>query len=294
MAKKDKYPDLCKVFNEYCRRELNKDWNPKNFHSSMLGKCPRANVFQMAEAEKLEQTKAQVQAKNQTFLLGLLAEDVVVNSMADRRWLLGHNTRVPNDKHPKWTGTNDITIQVPKYGMGVVEVKSVHPNAFNYQDNFPYEHNVLQMLFYLYGWKNGGFPCNMGALFYMSRGGGAEPLEFWYQANESNEMRLEAAIKEVEDAWCDFVENGELPPILDRQEKFKYDKKKAAWALYLEPNWWCKTRCDYAGAACDPNLSTNKVLEIREGQTAFRAEYKEYKVKDRKRVIELKKKTNGG
>ena len=131
------------------------------------------------------------------------------------------------------------------------------------------------------------FPVDKGYLIYSDRTGSYEGIEF--EILPDNESVL-AEMKRYEkyydlvffpDRTLNNVIEFNFPPILDRDikqiktQKSKDVTKPSHNEFYLTPNWQCDY-CYYQNLSCNPNMSKNKIAEIKDNRLVIRKDYGEY------------------
>lgn len=257
-------------------KQLEKEDRPKEyFYVTDLGTCPRKVIMNFGDyekkpltnAEKIMFFKANSDHKSMARLL----------NKSNRFFIIREEFNI-NDGLPKmWHGRLDNLL----YDR---EEKSISPldwkgtRSLRYQAELPKQSHILQIRAYLMALINMQFPVDRGYLIYTDRTGSYGGVEFIIEPD--NESVLEE-MKIYEDWYNNVtkvkhytatITNRTLPPILDRE--IKQIKNE----FYLIPNWQCGY-CYYQGLSCKPNISKNKIAEIKDNKLKIRKGYEEYKDK---------------
>jgi len=284
------------ILNEIYK-QLEKEDRPKEyFYVTDLGTCPRKVIMNfgdykkkpMTNAEKIMFFKADSDHKSMARLL----------NKSNRFFIIREEFNISEGLPKMWHGRLDNLL----YDR---EEKSISPidwkgtRSLKYQAELPKQSHILQIRAYLMALINMRFPVDKGIIIYMDRTGSYEGIEFVIEPDNDSvlaEMKIyeDYLINQYEfekytiDSKClkiksldTFSENNQtrifslrnsslLPQILCR------DIKQIKNEFYLIPNWQC-SYCYYQGLSCEPNMSKNKIAEIKDNKLKIRKGYEEYK-----------------
>ena len=109
------------------------------------------------------------------------------------------------------------------------------------------------------------YDVSKGKVVYVDRSGSCEGIECLIEPN--NEMENEFAM--YEKYYLDYIDHDILPPMMDREIK------QSKNIFNLVPNWQCGY-CKYQGLSCNPNMSTNKIAEMKDDVLVIRKGCEEY------------------
>jgi len=259
-----------KILNEIYKQLDRPDRTKEYFYVTDLGTCPRKVIMNFGSYEKKPQTNAEkimfYKAENDHRAMARLL------NKSDRFFIIREEFSINEGLPEMWHGRLDNLI----YDK---EDKSISPldwkgtRSLKYQLELLKQSHILQIRSYLMALINMQFPTDKGYIIYTDRTGSYEGVEFVIEPD--NESVL-AEMKIYEDWYLSNV--GEqltgifeykLPPIISRE--IKQIKNE----FYLVPNWQCGY-CYYCNLSCKPNMSKNKIAEIKDDKLVIRKEYLEY------------------
>ncbi|MCJ7570692.1 MAG: hypothetical protein MUO82_02280 [Candidatus Thermoplasmatota archaeon] len=229
-----------------------------------LGFCPRRVMMDFGDFEKRDFTKQELYMFKKSKQQEVDFEKMLERS--DNFFVLKHNLKLDDGLPPLWHGELDFFLYDREdKEFEPLEYKS--SRSFKYPEYLPKRENVFQTKAYIYALKN-MFPnlnIKRGILFYDDRSGSNLPLEFLIDNTDDliNEMKI----------YEDWHLKSILPPILERE--IKQTKNE----FYLIPNWQCGIYCKYHDLSCKPNMSKNKIAEIKDDKLVIRKDYFEYEDK---------------
>jgi hypothetical protein len=216
-----------------------KDRDPKRLFVSDVGKCPRMVAYRMLETEmdfKAEQSKV-----NKTIMFDLAEhiEALLAEALKESGSLIAYQDGIDLSPRINWGGRLDI-VATYNGGPRIIEVKTVHPNAFNYELDY-YNHQCQAAVYDMYWW-NTPEHHELPLLVYFDRGGQNTPVEqvVDYDADEIH-MQMDN-LEAMRDKLPELP--GQMPKELHVRS---YSKK-----IVLEPDHQC-SYCDYA-LTCQPDM----------------------------------------
>ena len=282
-----------KILNEIYKQLDRPDRTKEYFYVTDLGTCPRKVIMNFGSYEKKPQTNAEkimfYKAENDHRAMARLL------NKSDRFFIIREEFSINEGLPEMWHGRLDNLI----YDK---EDKSISPldwkgtRSLKYQLELPKQSHISQLRSYLMALINMQFPTDKGYIIYTDRTGSYEGVEFiiepdndsvltemkiyedWFE-NCIGETILSNKIRTTLDNRLDTLKLREeimaennLPPILDRS--IKQIKNE----FYLNPSWQCDY-CYYQNLSCHPNMSKNKIAEIKDDKLKIRKEYLEYEDK---------------
>jgi hypothetical protein len=170
--------------------------------------------------------------------------------------------------HEGWGGTADMVVWNPELRAFVlVDLKTTKGESMRYIKDGPKEEHLWQTSAYWHALKRMGLPMvQREAVFYLPmndvRGGGVEPLllDFEPLPEETLDIEMSArhtlARRYVESIDPDGPGNpgrfltDKLEPVMEPQQKLRYDRKLGVQALWLEPHW-TSMFCAFPHELCD-------------------------------------------
>jgi len=271
------------ILNEIYKQLQKPDRIKTHFYVTDLGTCPKKVIMNFGSYEKKPQTNAEKimfhKAENDHRAMARLL------NKSNKFFIIREEFSINDGLPEMWHGRLDNLI----YDR---ENKSISPldwkgtRSLKYQLELPKQSHILQIRAYLMALINMQFPTDRGYLIYTDRTGSYEGLEFIIEPDNDSVL---AEMKIYEDCYdkfnyqIDYLSKGglekelekyhsTLPPILERE--IKQIKNE----FYLIPNWQC-SYCYYQDLSCKPNISKNKIAEIKDDKLKIRKEYLEYKDK---------------
>jgi hypothetical protein len=234
--------NLAAVYDEYISLKADKrDRDPLRLFCTDVGRCPKAVALRMLQSEK--KPIGLSEARNQR-LMWELAEHIEENlaaALRHKKLLGGYQDRVEILDRENWGGRLDILTTEPR----VIEVKTIRPNAFRFNDR-PKKEHVYQAVIYQHYLDHVLPPV----LAYFDRGGANTPEQYDVSCDWTE---IAALMDELDSIRAGLPE---LPDILSRVLK-RTDRGKN---VRLVPDWRCGY-CDYAGTSCRPHEGTEMWVE---------------------------------
>jgi hypothetical protein len=235
---------LSEYFTEYVDKDKeHKERDPKRLFVTDVGKCTRMTAYRLLQTPKDEQSNQSAVNDKIMFAVAEYLEQVLTDALGEYGLLIDAQGEVPLPDRQNWGGRYDIIADYN--GRRIIEVKSLRPNAFNYE--LPKEPHVHQALIY-----HNYLRITMGLeapplLWYVDRAGSNTPVE----------ISLEEHDWDVTSSLMDEIERvrrhlPELPDKMPRELKLRQYGK----SVKEEPNYQC-VYCDYK-ETCKPNLSKNE------------------------------------
>jgi CRISPR/Cas system-associated exonuclease Cas4 (RecB family) len=221
-----------------------KERDPHRLYLSDLGKCPRKIQYRLLGFDKDPQTEQERINKELMFRLAEHIEDDATKMFGEVGALWGFQGPVPIPDRDNWGGRYDILADYN--GKRIVEVKTVHPNAFRYGLDYP-EHR-LQAWSYHHYLQEGESLTEYPILVYFDRGG----------SNTSQEQvvtpqPIVKVMDELDDARALALQHNFL--LISRLNKVLKVRDKGC-SIKLEPDSRCRTPyCEYFGT-CEPDIKT--------------------------------------
>jgi len=257
------------ILNEIYK-QLEKEDRPKEyFYVTDLGTCPRKVIMNFGDYKKKPLTNAEkimfFKADNDNKAMARLL------NKSNRFFIIREEFKINDGLPEMWHGRLDNLL----YDR---EEKSISPldwkgtRSLRYQAELPKPSHVLQIRAYLMALINMQFPVDKGYLIYTDRTGSYEGIEFIIEPDNKSVL---AEMKIYEDYYSKSIIDGYapiLPEILSREIK------KVKNEFYLIPNWQCGY-CYYQDLSCEPNISKNKIAEIKDNKLKIRKDYLEYEDK---------------
>jgi len=264
-----------KLLDEIYKQLFSSDGYKTHFYASDLGFCPRRVIMDFGNFDKRDFAKQELymfkKSKQQEVDFGKTLKG------SDNFFVLKHNLKIDAGLPKLWHGELDFFIyDIEDKEFEPLEYKS--SRSFKYPEYLPKRENVLQTKAYIYALAN-MFPelnINRGILFYDDRSGSNLPLEFLI---DNTDDLLEEMSKYERWYHESIIIDGDgeirvmeynLPPMLER------DIKQIKNEFYLIPNWQCGVYCRYFNKFCKPNVSKNKIAEIKDDKLKVRKGYEEY------------------
>lgn len=232
---------LSSIYARYVTsKKEEKERDPLRLFISDIGKCPRSIAYRMFETEKDEVLPQTIINKAIMFDLAEYMEHTLKLAFEQQGIEVEYQFEIPMEDFDNWGGRGDI---IADYGgRRIIEVKTVHPNAFKFGLDYP-EHTYQAAAYDLFcaeKYKLSAAPL----LVYFDRGGQNTPVEKVVDYEIDTIMSL---IGHLEDVRYMLPE---LPEKLGKVLKERNYKKN----LVREPDYRCNY-CDYAGT-CMPDMST--------------------------------------
>lgn len=214
-----------------------KERDPERLFVTDVGKCRRQVMYRLTEAEKNTVSMQTRVNKTIMFAVAEYFESMLVNALGDK--VIATQEDVPFADFYNWGGRCDI---IADYGgKRIIEVKTVHPNAFGREGlkyTYP-EHEYQAAIYDLY---LGPFE-ELPLLVYFDRGGSNTPIE---RAVDYDTERVVSMMEELDDCRED------LPTMPNRLPKV-LKVRNYGRAIVLEGDGRCGY-CDYSNV-CNPDLS---------------------------------------
>jgi len=238
-----------------------KDRDPARLYVTDMGKCPRMVAYRIQQTEV--DPVAEQSRINKTIMFDL-AERIEVNladALRAEGNLLGYQDGISLLPHENWGGRLDI-VAMYKGSPRIIEVKTIHPNAFNHDIDYPQHHMQAAVYDIYYDWA--GTQHDNPIVVYFDRGGQNTSVE---QDCGYSRGEIEAQMVLLENARTTALA-GELPPQMPKVLKLRSYAKQ----VMLEPSHQC-TYCDYA-MTCKPDMSKSVWAERPDNKSPFAAKKK--------------------
>lgn len=238
-----------------------KDRDPARLYVSDMGKCPRMVAYRIQQTELdpvAEQSKV-----NKTIMFDL-AERIEANladALRAEGNLLGYQDGISLLPHENWGGRLDI-VAMYKGSPRIIEVKTIHPNAFNHDIDYPQHHMQAAVYDIYYDWA--GAQHDYPIVVYFDRGGQNTSIE---QDCGYSRAEIESEMRKLEQAR-EYALRGDLPPKMKKELKLRSYGKQ----IVLEPNHQC-AYCDYA-MTCKPDTGKSVWAERPDNKSPFTAKKK--------------------
>lgn len=236
--------NLSEYFVKYVERDKEqKERDPKRLFVTDVGKCKRMTAYRLLETPKDEQSEQSTVNDKIMFAVAEYLEQVLTDALRYHGHLIDYQGDVPPTDRENWGGRFDIIADYD--GRRIIEVKSLRPNAFNYE--LPKEPHVHQALIYHHYLKDEFELDAPPLLWYVDRAGSNTPVEITLNYEEWHEtVALMEDLEDMRDALPD------LPERMPRELKLRQYGK----SVKEEANYQCKF-CDYK-ETCKPNLSVSE------------------------------------
>lgn len=233
--------NLSEYFSEYVERNKEyKERDPRRLYVTDVGKCPRMVAYRMLETPRDEETEQAVVNQKIMFAVAEYLEQELTNALESSGLLIESQGDVPLTDHENWGGRYDILADYN--GRRIIEVKSLRPNAFNYE--LPKEPHVYQAYIYHHYLKDEKDLTAPPLLWYVDRAGSNTPVEV--ELDDVDWEEVTVRMRELEDVRMALPD---LPPKMERELKLRQYGK----SIKEEANYQC-VYCDYK-STCQPDLS---------------------------------------
>jgi len=274
--------DLTGIYDKQIAED-NYTWTPRNIGLSRLGLCIRQTCLKMSQAPMRDIPMEEEEDTQRMFHIAKMIEASFTDSFMKDGILFGYQPRM-SDALPEGLGGIADFLIFKKGHFGIVEMKTVQPQAMQYRKNYPKEHHKLQARGYCVACNNLGINVEEYCVYYVSRGGRLRPMTFWFDYNKAEEAAVVNVMNETLLAWRKCQDTGKYPEQHERDMEVKWNKEKKKYEIFLKPHWGC-SYCDWAGVSCQPNMSRNKVGEYSKKKLTLRKDYEEYEKQARKLLI---------
>jgi len=297
------------ILNEIYKQLEHIDRTKEYFYVTDLGTCPRKVIMNFGSYEKKPQTNAEkimfykaendhramARLLNKSKRFSIIKEEFDISEGLPKMWhgrldslvfdnvpttyLVERNVdleKIKSFAKPRGIITVDNVNSIKKLnGSSIYPIDWKGTRSLKYQVELPKKNHITQLRAYIMALQNMNYDCNKGVLIYSDRTGSYEGIEFVIQPDNDSVL---AEMKIYEDWYLSNV--GEqltgifeykLPPILERSIKH-FPKINE---FHLIPNWQCDY-CYYEGLSCHPNMSKNKIAEIKDNKLKIRNGYFEY------------------
>lgn len=247
-------------FDFYDKLEA-KERHPYRLFASDVGKCPRSLVYRFRKFDKDPISENAYLTKRIMFSTAEAIESELADALSTADMLVDSQRDIPfPDKYPNWGARLDFVVDWENGERGVIELKTVHPNAFRYDLWWPEHHHQANIYhIFLEDELHLTTPPN---ILYMDRGGQNQPQMFTSAvpfAETLGEMDHLTKVRDDAEKLKDEDPNENLPPRREKVLKLRSYGKK----VMLEPHHNCM-RCDYANT-CNPDLSKSLWAEKVDG-----------------------------
>lgn len=235
--------NLAEIYSNYCDSLADdKQRDPFRLFISDIGKCPRQIAYRLLETEKNYEPPQSKWNKSIMFSVALFLEDNLQKALEHAGRLIAFQDDIEMPDRDNWGGRLDFIADVG--GRRVVEFKTLNPNAFRHDLDYPH-YRMQAMTYDLYCKEKYGLEKDALLVFFDRAG------QNTYQTEEvpTNEGLIREKMDELDAVRDDASLGGPLPPRLPKVLKHRsYDKQ-----IVLEPPWECGY-CDYSDA-CNPDVS---------------------------------------
>jgi len=251
------------ILDEIYKQLKQEDRIKECFYVTDLGVCPRKVIMDFGDykkkpltnAERLMFHKAESDHREMATLLNY-----------SNRYSIMKQEMSINDGLPEmWHGRLDCLV----YDLQLNEMFPVDwkgTRSLKYQVELPKANHVLQVKCYIWALYQMNYPVNKGKLIYTDRTGSYDGMEFEV---DGDIRELSPLMQVYEVAYRIYEQDKTLPNMLPRIIKQIKDE------YYLIPDWQCGY-CKYQGLSCKPNMSKNKIAEIKDNKLVMRKGYEEY------------------
>jgi hypothetical protein len=263
------------VLDEIYRQLERENKKRECFYVTDLGVCPRKVIMGFGDFEYKPLTP---QEKLMFGFADFLHYKVMLFLRESKNYVVIKNEYKINDGLPEfWHGRcDDLLYDLSDKYFFPLEIKSTR--SFVKNMDLPKENHVMQTKIYIYALRNMGWDIPKGKLLYIDRSGSNKPIEFDIELDDSQpildnfkiyEDWYEKQIFETNGEYSHVMMTDTMPPILPRTIN------KSKNEFYLVPDWQCGY-CKYQGLSCKPNMSKNKIAEIKDNKLVMRKGYEEY------------------
>jgi len=276
-----------KILDEIYKQLEKEEKQKTHFYVTDLGTCPRKVIMNfgnfdkkpLTNGEKLMFKKAETDHKE---LIKLLND-------SENLFVIKGEFNISNGLPELWRGRLDCLIY-DNQDKCIFPVDWKGTRSLKYSTDLPKQSHVLQIRAYIMALQNMGFPTDYGEIVYTDRTGSYQGLEFVIKPDSGQvlgEMKIyedyykkSAQEIEVRSFFTGAIENYQyeinsksiLPPILEREIIKSRDE------FYLKSSWQCEY-CYYEGLSCKPNMSKNKIAEIKDDKLKIRKGYEKFENK---------------
>jgi CRISPR/Cas system-associated exonuclease Cas4 (RecB family) len=232
---------LSSLLSDYISsNSIHKERDPYRLFLSDIGKCSRQVQYRLLQTEKNPTTTQADYNKTIMFSIAEYMESELAKALAMEGLLWGYQGDIDIYDRENWGGRYDLLANYE--GKRIIEVKTVHPNAFRYTLDYA-AHRYQAWSYHHYLAETEGL-TEFPLLVYFDRGGQntAQEVTVTPQPIVALMDELDAARGEVREEQA--VTFDQIPKILK--------VRAAGKQIRLEPDSRCKY-CDYS-RLCDPDF----------------------------------------
>lgn len=252
------------ILDEIYKQLKQEDRKKEYFYVTDLGVCPRKVVMDFGDykkkpltnAERLMFHKAESDHREMAMLL----------NKSNRYSVMKYEMNITEGLPDMWHGRLDCLV----YDLQLNEMFPVDwkgTRSLKYRVELPKANHVLQVKCYIWALYQMNYPVTKGKLIYTDRTGSYDGMEYW--VSDCNAVEIQNLMNVYQVALNSYMYDKELPDILPRTINKTKDE------YYLVPDWQCGY-CKYQGLSCEPNMSKNKIAEIKDNKLVMRKGYEEY------------------
>lgn len=224
------------------KQKQEKDRDPMRLYLSDLGKCPRQIQYRLLQTPTNPASEQSIVNKELMFRQADNIETDITQMFAEGGHLWGFQESIEIPDRENWGGRYDIIADYPT--KRIIEVKTLHPNAFRYDLDYP-THRLQAWSYHHYLAQTEELK-EYPLLVYFDRGGSNTPVEQIVTPQPVVAVMDELDCARFECNVDQEVKWNQLPKVLKI--------RNAGKTIKLEPDGRCQY-CDYS-QLCAPDMGT--------------------------------------